>query len=285
MKKKYTFYFFLFLIFFNAQAQNPVPGDLVGFTPGVNYDPNTWGFILIDQNTGAGSPIFLQPNIPYTDIDFRFDGTLYCEESFANINIIKFDYENSTTTTIGPHPLGNITGLEFIGTNLYGTFNDLAVVGASFLVEIDENTASFLSVLPTGLGRISGIAYDRSSGILYGTEIVGNRPPTGCNLVSIDLETGAGTVIGPVGHIVGGLDFSPDGVLYGANSRWGSHPGHLITIDTSTGAGTVVGPTGYDAISGISFYPLESIPINYTIVIAIFISLAILRLTYKLYRA
>lgn len=73
-------------------------------------------------------------------------------------------------------------------------------------------------------------------------------------LYSIDMTTGAATVIGPVGfNDVEGLSFHPyTGVLYGVDDD----TAQLITIDLNTGAGTAVGPlTIVMTDVGITFDP------------------------------
>jgi hypothetical protein len=76
------------------------------------------------------------------------------------------------------------------------------------------------------------------------------------NLFSIDPATGVATVIGPIGFGVTGMDFGPDGKLYGTTSEGGGSIKTLITIDTKTGAGTLIGPTD-DA--GAANYPFRDI--------------------------
>jgi hypothetical protein len=284
MKKIIPFIFLFFLGTLVLNAQQPMPGDLVGSHQGTaGITPSDGGLMVIDQFSGVGStPLFHNPLVPYTDIDFRQDGMLFCEQGNGFDTLFMYNPKTGIRTIVGKHIFGGITGLEFVGNTLYGTFIT-TTGGTSALIVINQNDASFESIIPTGLNRVTGLAYDKSTGIMYGTEVIG-VPPVACNLVTIDLNTGASALIGPVGYIVGGLEFDRNGVLYGATSRHGLNPGHLITISTSTGAGTVVGPTGYEAISGISFYPPQSVPFNYNIVIAIFIGLAVVRMFFLVYK-
>ena len=62
-------------------------------------------------------------------------------------------------------------------------------------------------------------------------------------LFAIDPATESATVIGPIGFGVTGMDFGPDGKLYGTTSEGTLSTKTLITIDTDTGAGTLIGPT------------------------------------------
>jgi len=63
------------------------------------------------------------------------------------------------------------------------------------------------------------------------------------NLYLLDPETGASTIVGPVGYAITGLAFAPDGKLYGSQSTQSGNRGNasLILIDPATGAGTPVG--------------------------------------------
>ncbi|MCH8807380.1 MAG: PEP-CTERM sorting domain-containing protein [Planctomycetes bacterium] len=85
-------------------------------------------------------------------------------------------------------------------------------------------------VLLLGVGQAKGDTFGFS--VRFGED----------QLYSINLNTGASTPIGPVGHgVVLGLSFQPGtGTLYGVDGDTGT----LITIDTTTGAGTVIGPLG-----------------------------------------
>lgn len=75
-----------------------------------------------------------------------------------------------------------------------------------------------------------------------------NAPST---LHKIDPTTGASTAIGAVGFpSVGGIDFAPDGTLFGTSSPLAG--ASLISIDPSTGAGTLIGTTGNFAFTDIS---------------------------------
>ena len=83
---------------------------------------------------------------------------------------------------------------------------------------------------------------------------------TSGNLVQVDLATGHGTVIGPIGHgdytdpdygAIQDIDFGPDGILYGVTGDTDL----LIRIDTATGAGSIIGPTGYAVTESMSFEP------------------------------
>jgi hypothetical protein len=89
---------------------------------------------------------------------------------------------------------------------------------------------------------------DPTDGTLYGTTgraEAGGAPNPG-SLITIDPETGAGTLVGdlsPGTETAGDITFTPDGTLYG----WllPSPPANdLATIDKTTGAASIVGESG-----------------------------------------
>lgn len=81
--------------------------------------------------------------------------------------------------------------------------------------------------------------------------LLGTAPDTS-ELIQIDPNTGAGTVIGSTGFgIIDGLAFDPlTGTLYGSDST----NFLLLTLDPATGARTVIGSLG-DPVFGLAFDP------------------------------
>jgi hypothetical protein len=72
-------------------------------------------------------------------------------------------------------------------------------------------------------------------------------------LVTIDLNTGFFTFIGPIDfRDVGGLAFAPDGTLLGATGGF-SEGGDLIRINLNTGRGTLIGRTGFRDVAALEF--------------------------------
>jgi hypothetical protein len=106
---------------------------------------------------------------------------------------------------------------------------------ASALFTIDINTGAATFVANTGLATIADIAFDPTSGLMYG--LCRNSPT---NLYVIDPLTGASTLIGDTGGAVRtGLACSATGQLYAAELD-----GKLWRIDKTTAAVTLVGGNG-----------------------------------------
>jgi sugar lactone lactonase YvrE len=89
--------------------------------------------------------------------------------------------------------------------------------------------------------RITSLAFDPVTGVLYGNTTVGFGAPADV-LYSIDPTTGAAT---PIGGGIGftnvyALGFDQSGALFGIADA----TDQLISISTGTGAGTLIGGTG-----------------------------------------
>ena len=125
---------------------------------------------------------------------------------------------------------------------------------SSTSVRVTRNTSSWIK-LTTLVTICATAAFSRvraDTPILYGSAYHGAGAPA--NLYSINPNTGAATLIGPIGFDqVGAIDFSTSGILYGIGTTSGGQQ-DLITINPATGAGTAVGPTTLSAnVQDISF--------------------------------
>lgn len=79
------------------------------------------------------------------------------------------------------------------------------------------------------------------------------------NLYSVDLTTGAATVIGNDGQFLEGLALSPGGTLFATDAS-----GNLYTINRTTAAATLVGSTGLGDVEGLDFDGSTLIATNFT---------------------
>jgi len=227
------------------------PGDLLastGFTDGLLID--------INPATGAGSARFGVGDFgPVAEIQFRADGILFATggglgggAGTGSLSII--DPDTGAETLLGSDPPGATAALEFVGDVLYGA-HTLAPGANSTLVIVDQSNGVLNEIGDIGFSTVAGLAYDESKGgnTLLGTDIAGN-------LISIDMGTGAGTLVGNTGFTyVTALEFGPDGTLYGGMGTQDPNGGSVITIDPVTGAGAMVGPTGFFGLSGLAFVP------------------------------
>ncbi|MDY7093883.1 MAG: IPTL-CTERM sorting domain-containing protein [Acidobacteriota bacterium] len=248
-----------------------MPGELLGSTGAVGAS-----LISIDPMTGAGTTRFPLGSIgPVTEIEFRSDGVLFGATGGGSSSIITIDPDTGVETLVGVHAFGAVNGLEFVGNTLYGAFFESGGMGQegnpnAQLVTVDQATG-VLTVIGdiTDINPVRGLAYDSITGTMYGVGSELTRPTegiTGDLLFTIDLATGTPTPIGNTGaEITGGIEFGPDGTLYGGIAFGGGdaaapegilfNDGDLVTLDPATGAATLVGSTGVNPLSGLSFVP------------------------------
>ena len=140
----------------------------------------------------------------------------------------------------------------------------------STLYEIDPLTGNPLRVIGTvadadggGVGFVvTGMRRHPTTGIMYattcgsgGSPLPNDAGPSIDYLITIDLTTGAGTVIGPTRDVefgpIADLAFGPDGVLYGWQE---SSTDSIVTVDVTTGHTTLVAKSGLGTYgSGLAF--------------------------------
>lgn len=193
----------------------------------------------------------------------------YSVRSNVNFHLYQIDLTSGVATDLGAVGLTDAEGLAFVGTTLYG-------IGGTVAEFWNLTTPPGFKVGDTGprSGIDAGLDYDEESGTMYNIQGSG----TGSSLYTIDLTTGAATLVGsdPIFGdglaIQGGLGYSIDGIftdsLYSVNLATGdlsligglggpfgdqfglsfasgtlyglSSAGSIYTIDTSTGLATFV---------------------------------------------
>ena len=122
---------------------------------------------------------------------------------------------------------------------------------ASVLYILDPATGAVLSTIgPTGFNHVTAMDFHPFTGVLYGVTSEEEGGVTTSELITIDLFTGAGSVIGATGlGQVPDMSFDPSGTLY----AWTENGDDLATINIGTGTGTVIGsPIGTSA-TGLAF--------------------------------
>jgi hypothetical protein len=210
------------------------------------YGANRSGALFtIDLATAAGASV---GNLPSSSTEIEYDGLT--GRAFSQLPDGAFagqEFDIATGAGIGA-PIFNgaaFTGQEFVASTLYATAI-MGPGGLSTLRILDPFAGTSVIVGPTGVGPISGLAWDGAAGLMYG--IAGGPAPA--NLYTIDLGTGAATLVGSTGFQAGSLEFGPDGALYGGGT--GTSSGSLFRIDPATGASTLVGATGFPSVTGLA---------------------------------
>jgi len=114
------------------------------------------------------------------------------------------------------------------------------------LLLIDLTTGITTVIGATGFSDIEGLAFQASTGILFGLDDNSNQ------LITLNLNTGAGTVVGSLGFNLSdaGLAFDASGNLYASGDLSDSG---LFSVDFLTGAATLIGDAG-DSPTGIAFF-------------------------------
>jgi hypothetical protein len=214
---------------------------------------STGRLFTIDLVTGAGTHVCdlpVHPDPGATEMEFDdASGMAFVQARDGIFSGQLFDIL-SCSALGAPVPTDDLVmnGLEYIGGILYGTAIPYSCE-PSDLVTVDPMTGAVTPIGPTGLGPISGLAWDDATSTMYGV--------TGCyqqfgpsQLVTIDITTGLATPVGPTGHFLGSLEVGPGGILYAAGNRIDG--GNLYAIDPATGLATLVGPTGFVDVTGLA---------------------------------
>lgn len=214
------------------------PFESAGFMAGLAYDPSA-------------------------DI---FYGTTTGSDGLYSIN-----RATGIATFIGDLGVGLMHGLAFDSLNgrLFGTFGNNLQTGSTtsfrnFLYEIDTSTGAATAIgeignfLEFGIDTVSGLAYDTTNGVLYGSlsgPWLTNGPIGG--LISIDTATGTGSLIAGIERNIEGLAYdSGTGMLYGVdNGRSAELDARLYRIDPATGAATRIGILNIGNPLGLEFAP------------------------------
>lgn len=159
------------------------------------------------------------------------------------------------------------TGIALLGSSSSGGGNDLTVEpnpGSLFSIDAATGLATRLGSIGilsrAGKEEVSAIKFDPTDGKLYG--VVGSATG-GATLVTIDPNTGAGTLVGNLigagfnAAVSGGSDalaFASDGSLYAGGWSGGLGAGSLLKIDKTSGA-VIAGfaTTGGIHLAGLTF--------------------------------
>lgn len=165
-------------------------------------------------------------------------------------------------TASGPQAMIDMTSST---TTMYGLVQEqVGTVLVSRIATIDAATGG-LTYLPniTGLlnttgpvRKIDAIAYDNTTGTMYGANNGANR-----SLYTIDLSTGAATRVAGwttttanSAQLIRSLGFGPGNALFaGVGLTDGSAPWELLSFNPSTGAQTNIGSTGTPSMADLAW--------------------------------
>lgn len=193
---------------------------------GYAVNPNVAQLYSINLTTGATTPIgSTAPFIGLTGLSFGPDGRLYGVDVLTD-QLVTINTTTGAVTLVGNLMINVISGgltFDSQGRLFYADENGLFVqinpaTGQGTLL---GNNGQFITSLATSPG-----------GVLYGFS-------NNDNLYTINPANGALTLVGGLGFNVfgGGLDFAPNGILYGTSS---SATASLFTVNPQTGQATII---------------------------------------------
>ena len=143
--------------------------------------------------------------------------------------------------------LGSAAAALAVASSAFGADRLIAVDTSRALFEIDMNTGAKTQIgtVSSNAGTTAGLAFDRATRTMYLTSS-GND-----SLYTLDIDTGAATLVGPYGTdpdiLVHGIEFDDStGTLYAASR------GNLYTVSKASGELTFVGTTGLTTTSFIN---------------------------------
>ena len=258
---------------------------LAGAAQAQLYGSNKNGeLFIVDTSTGAGTLVGTltgpcgggEGGPGVTDIEYDpVSGRVYAQNPNGAFNGYEFDIASGAALGGCITTLGSNTGIETVNGVWYATvIFQGGGASPSDLHILDPFNGNVETVIgSTGVGAISGLAYNVTSGIMYG--IAGGPGPA--NLYTINLATGAATVVGTTSMQAGSLQFGPYGQLFAGGT--GSDADLIYQINTQTAASTLVGPTGFtsNGVTGLTLVPLPpNVPVPTLSYMALFLLALIL---------
>ncbi len=176
--------------------------------------------------------------------------------------LLRINPATGATTVIGPLGTFLMHGLEYnpADDTLYGVARPSGPTAV--LYRINTTTGSATSIANLSTNGIYNIAFDTSVGVMYAAEILSQ------NLYTLNLATGALTLVGPFGipgtpfvQIGMGMAFDPVLGLFATDNTGLQNQANLLYhINTSTGAATLVGITAVANLLGLAFVPSPCYP-------------------------
>ncbi len=180
-------------------------------------------------------------------VSFLSTADAFAQSLLGNtFNGILYDIDPATGDASNPRATGmgmdSLAGIAFAPDGmLYGLTTGVGRP-ANSLVTINPDTGAYTPIGFTGFPIVEGdLAFDPISDVLFGIQSV----PNNRQLFSIDVATGAGTVVGDLGGLEDGdfsaMVFTPNGSLYILDSgvflgTGEKTPTRLLTVDKSTAA-------------------------------------------------
>jgi Ca2+-binding RTX toxin-like protein len=211
-------------------------GDIEGLSFDANgtlYGVNDPTDELVTCSVTTGACQVVGPlNVTFTDMGLTFDraGNLWMStDAPSPETFYRVDPATGQATAIGPQGQ-EVTGLAASGSTIYGLGGD----NTDNLVRIDPATGAATTVGPLGTVTVSDGGIDFQGTTLYGIE-------DGGDLFTINLATGAATIVAPVDPGFESL----------ATINHEFCQGQQATLVGTSGDDVLVGTAGADVIAGL----------------------------------
>ena len=216
--------------------------------PGLYGSDRSGSLFLINTTNAATTPIGGSVSVVGGSTEIEYDnigGTAFSQNIDGSFSGNFFDIMTGLPTSGTIFNFGSYTGLEYVGSTLYGTviYSGGGASPSELRTLVPSTGASTLIGL-TGVGAIAGLAYDGAT--MYG--IAGGPGPA--TLYTINLGNGVATSVFTTSFQAGSLQFGLDGNLYAGGT--GGSGGLLYRINLSNNTDTLVGATGYTEITGLT---------------------------------
>jgi cysteine-rich repeat protein len=207
------------------------------------------GIFVLDELTGEATPLCVAPVAMSWEIEYDdLSGTAVRGFQAGTGSFSASRIEIDTCATPQPsQSIGSVRALEYVGSDLYGAAGPFL---DSTLFILDPGTGNATEIGVAAGVAIGGLAYDPSTMTMYG--ISGKEGSFGgtnfpSSLYTIDLATGAATLVGATGIPAYGLEFGTAGRLFTTDGV------SLYEVNRTTGGATLVGATGARFLNSLTF--------------------------------
>jgi len=194
----------------------------------------------VDVGTGATHVVGTMPAVMY-DIAYDAKGNLYGVDGASGTSSLwKINPTNASATRIGAVG-ATVNSLVFSSS---GTL--LAAGSALYKLSTTTGAGTKIGSGLSGYSSAGDLAFDAAGNLFLST--------TSNNLVRVSPNTGAASLVGPMGFgQVYGMAYGPDHVLYGLSNS----TSQIFSLSTSTGKGTLKSSfanKGVVGVNGSTFY-------------------------------
>ena len=178
----------------------------VAVTPsGQLYGVSFTTLYSINMGTGAATAVAPVNSSGDNSLTFLPNGSLLAADSSGDVQII--NPSTGATTSVGNYGSGLVSAGDLVAVKsgiMYGTSSTTAgggdASGSNVLIRVDTSTGVATAVGPTGYGDVWGLAYSNARVIGF---------TTSGQIIKIDPQTGAGTLLATTGIMFWGAGQSP----------------------------------------------------------------------------